>query len=180
EAIAAVAVVTVLGCWSDNGLNLARVSGKVTVKGQPATKGTVFFMPDESKGTVGPAAVGSLTADGSFVMSTESAGDGALVGQHMVGITVLEPVSKSEAEEIDPTKDGAGFMKAKAQAAVRTARRTARANEPLFTDKGGKKYRYLVPVKLSRPQESGVSVQIVGSRTVNIDIDESGNAHISP
>src|SRR5262245_50390096 len=78
---------TLIGCAPGNGLNLAKVSGKVIYKGQPVKNGTVFFMPDESKGTVGPPAVGSITADGSYVMSTESAGDGVIVGQHKVGIT---------------------------------------------------------------------------------------------
>ena len=75
------------GCGAGNGLNLARVSGKVMYKGQPVKNGTVFFMPDESKGTVGPPAVGSITSDGTYIMSTESAGDGVIVGQHKVGIT---------------------------------------------------------------------------------------------
>lgn len=168
------------GCGADNGLTLAKVSGKVTHKGQPVKNGTVFFMPDESKGTVGPSAVGSLTSDGSFVMSTESAGDGVIVGSHKVGITGVEPVSDSDQAELDPTKDAANFMKAKAQAAFKSSRKAAKSTEPMFTDKGGKKYRYVVPIKFSKPEESGIFVKIEGSRTVDIDIDESGNARISP
>ena len=57
---------------------------------QPIKNGTVFFMPDEAKGTIGPPAVGSITADGSYIMSTESAGDGVIVGSHKIGITGLE------------------------------------------------------------------------------------------
>lgn len=170
------------GCGADNGLTLAKVSGKVTYEGKPVPHGTVFFIPDESKGTVGPSAVGSLTSDGSFVMSTESAGDGVIVGSHKVGITGVEPVSDSEADEIDPSKDAAGFMQAKAKsaAAARSGRRKPKGDEPLFTDKGGKKYRYVVPIKFSKPEESGIFVKVDGARTVEIDIDESGNVRITP
>jgi hypothetical protein len=177
--MAAALAAVVVGCGPGNGLNLAKVSGKVTYKGQPVTNGTVFFMPDESKGTVGPAAVGSITSNGSFVMSTENAGDGVLVGRHKVGITAVEQISGSKQAEIDPSKDSAGFMRAKAQAA-KVVRRPAKNDEPLFTDKGGNKYRYVVPIKLSKPEESGLVVQIDGSRTVNIDVDESGAVRITP
>jgi hypothetical protein len=176
----AAALTALSGCGPDNGLNLARVSGKVLYKGEPVTNGTVFFMPDESKGTVGPPAVGSLTSDGSYVLSTETAGDGVIVGHHKVGITGVEPVAVSSEVEYDPEKDPAGYMKAKAKTAARAARGAIKKDEELFTDKGGKKYRYIVPVKFSRPEESGIIVKIDGSKTVNIDIDESGNVRINP
>jgi hypothetical protein len=163
------------GCGPGNGLNLARVSGKVTYKGEPVKNGTVFFMPDESKGTVGPPAVGSITSDGSYILSTETAGDGVIVGHHKVGITGVEPVAVSNEEELDPEKDAAGYMKAKAKAAAQAQRGgTRKKNEEFFTDKGGKKYRFVVPMKFSRPDESGIIVKIDRGQTINFDIDESG------
>ncbi|HOM17497.1 MAG TPA: hypothetical protein PLQ00_09220, partial [Thermoguttaceae bacterium] len=39
---------------------LASVSGKVTLDGNPLPRGTVTFIPDESKGTKGPTAVGQI------------------------------------------------------------------------------------------------------------------------
>jgi hypothetical protein len=171
---------TLSACGPGNGLNLAKVSGKVTYKGEPVKNGTVFFRPDEAKGTVGPAAVGSITSNGSYVMSTESAGDGVIVGHHKVGITGVEPVAASTEEEYDPEKDAGGYMKAKAKTAAKAARGGFKKDEELFTDKGGKKYRYIVPIKFSRPEESGIIVKIDGSQTVNFDIDESGNVRINP
>jgi hypothetical protein len=170
------------GCGPGHGLNLAKVSGKVTYKGQPVKNGTVFFMPDEGKGTVGPPAVGSITSNGSYVMSTDTAGDGVIVGHHKVGITGVEPVSVSDSgpAELDPEKDAAGYMKAKAKAAAQAGRGAAKKDEELFTDKGGKKYRFVVPKKYSEPEKSGIIVKIEGSRTVNFDIDESGNVRINP
>src|SRR5262245_26599406 len=108
----AAAVAWVSGCGPSNGLNLVKVSGKVTYKGQPVQNGTVFFMPDEGKSTVGPGALGSITSNGSYVMSTESAGDGVIVGHHMVGITGVEPVAVAgSGEDYDPEKDAGGYMK---------------------------------------------------------------------
>src|SRR6476661_7281939 len=111
------AMTTIVGCGPGNGLNLAKVSGKVTYKGEPVKDGTVFFMPDESKGTVGPPAVGSITPDGTYTLSTELAGDGVIVGQHKVGITGVEQVAGSGEAEVDAGKDPAGYMKAKGKAA---------------------------------------------------------------
>src|SRR4051794_18550874 len=54
--------------------NLIPVKGKVTFKGQPLTKGTVHFEPDDYGG---PAA-GQLQADGSFVLTTAKEGDGVV------------------------------------------------------------------------------------------------------
>jgi hypothetical protein len=115
--LAMLLVALAAGCGPGNGLNMARVSGKITYKGQPVTNGTVFFMPDEAKGTVGPPAVGSLTADGSYILSTETAGDGVIVGNHKVGVTGVEPAPVDGSAEVDPEKDAAGYMKAKAKAA---------------------------------------------------------------
>jgi hypothetical protein len=163
------------GCGPGNGLNLARVSGKVTYKGEPVKNGTVFFVPDESKGTVGPYAVGSITSDGTYTLSTETAGDGVIVGQHKVGITGVEEVAGSSEAEVDAGKDPAGYMQAKGKAAVQAQRTPARKkDEELFTDKGGKKFRYVVPMKFSRPDESGIVVKVDGRQTINFDIDESG------
>src|SRR5438094_9539253 len=75
-----------LGCGADNGLTLGRVRGTVTYEGQPVTYGQVMFVPDDSKGTNGPAAMSMINRDGSFDMSTEEAGDGVVVGQHKVAI----------------------------------------------------------------------------------------------
>jgi hypothetical protein len=178
-ALSAASLVAMAACSSGNGLDLARVRGRVTYKGQPIKNGTVFFMPDESKGTVGPAAVGSITSDGSYIMSTESAGDGVIVGAHKVGITGVEEGPTTEAQAPEPDKDPAGYMKAKAKAAAAT--RNAARPEEFFTDRGGKKFRFVIPQKLSNPQESGIIAKVErGSNTINFDIDESGKVVINP
>ena len=49
-----------------------------------------------------------------------------------------------------------------------------------FTDKGGQKWRFIVPKKFTNPQESGIIAKVEpGSQTMNFDIDESGNVSIN-
>ena len=50
----------------------------------------------------------------------------------------------------------------------------------LFTGSGGRKYRYLLPRKLSNPNDSGISTKVEsGSNTLNFEIDEDGQVKIS-
>jgi hypothetical protein len=179
SSLSVAALVLSIGC-SGNGLNLAKVRGKVTYKGQPIKNGTVFFMPDDTKGTIGPPAVGSITSDGSYIMSTESSGDGVIVGSHKVGITGMEehPISSSPAPT--PETDPAGYMKAKAKDAALARSAVAPKEEVIFTDRGGVKWRFVIPKKLTNPQESGIIAKVErGSNTMNFDIDGSGNVTIN-
>jgi hypothetical protein len=168
------------GCWAGNGLNLAKVRGKVTYKGEPIKNGTVFFMPDESKGTVGPPAVGSITSNGTYIMSTESAGDGVIVGSHKVGITGVEekPIG-SGSPAPTPESDPQGYMKAKAKDAAAARSVVVKKAEETFTDRGGQRWRFVVPKKFTNPQESGIIAKVEpGSNIMNFDIDDSGNVMI--
>ncbi len=74
-------LLAVAGC---GGPDLAPVSGKITVGGQPVSRGSVTFMPDQDKGTSGKVAVGDIQADGSYSLQTFDSDDGALVGHHRV------------------------------------------------------------------------------------------------
>lgn len=185
-ALSVAATLLALAGCSNNGLHLAKVHGKVTYKGQPVQKGTVFFMPDEAKGTVGPAAMGGISADGSYVLSTEQSGDGVIVGLHKVGITGFDPNPVSGgAPAADPETNPEGYMEAKAQASAIVRGESPRpvrkaADEDLFVGRDGKKWRYVVPKKFSNPAESGVIVKISGARTINFDIDAAGTVQLGP
>ena len=49
-----------------------------------------------------------------------------------------------------------------------------------FTDKGGQRWRFVVPRKFTNPQESGIIAKVEsGSNTMNFDIDDSGNVMIN-
>ena len=58
---------------------LGRVSGRVTVKGQAAAGGRIYFVPQR-----GPSAAGLIDANGRYALSTFGDGDGAVVGRHTV------------------------------------------------------------------------------------------------
>lgn len=60
---------------------LAKVSGKVTLKGRPVTQGKVLFRPEK-----GPVAVGALGPGGTYTLMTYKPGDGAIVGECSVAI----------------------------------------------------------------------------------------------
>ena len=72
---------------------LIPVKGKITLKGQPLSSGTVRFEPDD----FGRPASGKINSDGTFVLSTHKEGDGVVAGHHRVSITNLDPKSKAAA-----------------------------------------------------------------------------------
>ncbi len=81
-------VIVCVGCGSKVPYNVAPVSGTVTLDGQPLTGGKVMFAPIAQGNTAkaGKPGFGQLNADGTFVISTYSDGDGAVVGMHWVSI----------------------------------------------------------------------------------------------
>ncbi len=77
--------VSLVGCGKSGEFETALVSGKVTLDGQPVTKGTVIFQPLKGK-----KARGSIGADGSFTLGTYGSTDGATIGSHRVIIVSRE------------------------------------------------------------------------------------------
>jgi hypothetical protein len=67
------------GC--NRGPQLAHVTGTVTVDGKPIAGGTITFVPAKGK-----AAIGSIGPDGRYTLTTFTADDGAIVGDHKVTI----------------------------------------------------------------------------------------------
>jgi len=95
-ALSAFALSACIGCGSsgaDTAAKLIPVKGKVTVKGEPLSAGTVRFEPDD----FGRPASGNLKSDGTFVLSTLKEGDGVVAGHHRVSITNFDPKSKAGA-----------------------------------------------------------------------------------
>ena len=75
----------VLGCGV-GGASKGKVKGKVVANGQPVTAGSITFMPAEPKDGDLPAS-GTVQSDGTFVITTDKAGDGAALGKHQVSFT---------------------------------------------------------------------------------------------
>jgi len=92
------------GCGSSSGNlpPLAPVSGKVTLDGNPLPRGTVTFIPDESKGTKGPTAVGQIGPDGQFTLRTAQ-NAGAVLGHHKVRIRARQEAKSPQEEGKEPS-----------------------------------------------------------------------------
>jgi hypothetical protein len=164
------------GCGLDDGLNLARVRGKVVFQGEPVKAGFIVFSPDESKKTAGPQAMSKIADDGSYVLSTKVSDDGATVGFHKVGIIGIDPkpIVEVDEDELTPQK----LMATKAQMGKRQPG-PKKDQGPTFTDRGGNVYRVLTPEKLRSPETSGVSVEVRGgSNTIDFQIKDDGTVEV--
>ena len=99
--VVALLTATWLGCGS--GASTAPVSGKITYQGQPVTGGTLSFAPIAAAGAVNPGkpAAALIQSDGSFVLTTYTASDGAVIGKHRV--TFSPPIAQMPApKELGP------------------------------------------------------------------------------
>ena len=171
------------GCGSKNGLNLAKVSGTVTNKGEPLHHGTVVFIPDREKGTEGPPAMGVIAKDGTFLMTTDESGDGAIIGVHQVGIMALgdTPISGTEVTEARSEADEVKEFFANKAAKAAPKRKTAAEKKagPTYKDRSGRVFPILVPENITKPLESGITVKVErGSNRLNIAILENGTVKV--
>ncbi len=103
------------GCAKAPGLNLAPVSGKVTLDGQPLADATVTFIPESTKDELAPASFGKTDGQGRYQLEVVTNGArGAIVGRHKVSVTVREdeeiingadaPVAQQNAKRRIPVK----------------------------------------------------------------------------
>jgi len=75
---------------------LRPVTGKVTVDGNPLTKGMVRFIPDKEKGNTGTTeSVGEIQADGTYTLYTNSK-PGAPTGWYKVTVNASEVPDSSK------------------------------------------------------------------------------------
>jgi hypothetical protein len=66
--------------------DLGRVSGVVTLDGQPLPNATVVFQPDAA----GPASYGLTDSQGLYTMMYDHSTRGAVIGTHTVSITTFQ------------------------------------------------------------------------------------------
>ena len=87
-ASAALLLGAAAGCGAGAGTppSLLPVKGKVTYKGQPLTRGVVYFEPNG----YGRTASGKLESDGTFVLSTLKHADGVVAGLQKVFMTEID------------------------------------------------------------------------------------------
>jgi hypothetical protein len=90
-------VAAAAGCGSKNN---AQVRGTVKFAGGPVKGGTLIFGP-VGQGNVGQPASATISPDGTFVLGTNRAADGALIGRHRVVFTP-PPQQLTEKQRTDP------------------------------------------------------------------------------
>ena len=90
----------VSGGDKEEGPTYAKVTGKVTLNGDPVPNGTVFFVPIE--GTEGGASSGAIGKDGTYTLVGPK-GKGVVVGTHKIFFQCGEDVSGPTAGS-DPNK----------------------------------------------------------------------------
>lgn len=88
-----VLLVAASGCGS-SGPKLEKVTGKVTLDGQPLAGANVNFEPEDYS-TGLQAASGRTGTDGTYSLSTFTSGDGAMVGKYKVTITKTAEADQS-------------------------------------------------------------------------------------
>jgi hypothetical protein len=93
--LALMAALTIVGCQENHQLDVAPVRGKVLLDGQPLPSGVVFVMPSK-----GRSASGMVQEDGTFELTTYSAGDGAQLGKHPVMVTPVPTDEISQGEQM--------------------------------------------------------------------------------
>lgn len=98
-ACAVVSLALSTGCGGGN--DMVPIRGEVTFKGQPLTRGIVNYVPAEQG--KGRTASGPLQPDGTFVMTTQKAGDGVAPGVYDIFIHSYEenPDAPKTREEIE-------------------------------------------------------------------------------
>jgi hypothetical protein len=87
-----------VGCG--DGLSTNDVHGKITMNGEPVTKGSITFMPTSKKGINRPSS-GPVNSDGSYMLSTAGENDGALAGNYTINYA-------PPTDEAPPPWDGKG------------------------------------------------------------------------
>ena len=81
KALMAGLLVVTVGCSEDDGVGVRYpVSGTITYKGEPVPRGTVNFLPEA--GTEIRPASGEIQPDGSYKLTTQTPGDGAMAGKY--------------------------------------------------------------------------------------------------
>ena len=97
-------LLVLIGC--DQHPTTAPVQGKVLFGGEPLQFGSVMFQPVAG----GQPARGEIQSDGTFILSTLSEGDGALIGKHRVRVMCNSVQSPQHSGEYDANAMNIGAL----------------------------------------------------------------------
>ena len=103
-AIAAFSLMFIAGCGQQTGPELAAVTGKITLDGQPLPRVNLRFIPEQPGGS---PSFGGTNANGQYKLLFNAQRTGAMLGKHRVEI---EPASV-ETDESGKPVPGAQVVK---------------------------------------------------------------------
>lgn len=99
--VVACALLCLIGCGRSDLPELARVSGVVTVGGQPLANAIVTFTPQD-----GRPSKGTTDESGKFWLMYTPDAQGAMIGQHTVSVAVIQSVEEDDrAEDAPPLQE---------------------------------------------------------------------------
>jgi hypothetical protein len=143
-ALACAGALVLAGCSGDDGIGKRfPVSGKVTYDGKPLPTGTVNFLPEDPK--TGRPATGEIQSDGSYTLTTQTPGDGAMGGKYKVAISAY---SVDASKTASPPQGGTADQVVVAQAQGKS----------------------LIPIKYTGTDTSGLTAT-VGPGSTSFDFD---------
>ena len=144
------------GC-EEPGTPKVQVTGSVTFQGKPLEGAIVSFTPKAG----GPPASGTTDADGKYILSTESHGDGAVVGEYAVTIAkydrkepAVPPAEEKKVDSDEPIDI--------------TDEYAAGYNEMDASEKAASVARNLLPHKYSIPEMTPFVAQVTDDTDSNV------------
>ena len=145
--IAMLGFVATTGCDS-GGPAIAKVTGKVTLKGAPIKGATVQFHPEK-----GPMAVGMTDDQGNFTLTTNGR-PGAPLGMNNVAISKPAPSATGNSMPANPKPEDMAKM-----AAQMSQSGSLKRTEPPKSE---------VPEKYSNPSSSGLKADVSSNAADNV------------
>ena len=139
-----------VGCSSDE--RVATVHGTITLDGKPVGEASITFMPQEG----GRPAFGVSDADGTYELTTFTAGDGALIGKHLVSITAVD---ENAVETADSLEDDMASLSDVVQRPKRRPKEVWRT-----------------PQRYSENETSGLTFEVVAGKTNQADFPLTSTA----
>jgi len=144
--LAIAAGLSLLGGCSPGGPPLGRVSGKVTLNGQPLEGAHLTFIAKDAP----RAAIGTTDAQGVYQLTTFSPNDGAPLGRHTVTVTMPAKGTANMSAEKPDTAYGEA-MKQASQGVLQRGKE--------------------IPAKYANPVTSGLSAEVKsGNNTFDFDL----------
>ncbi len=146
-----------VGCFDENRLPLAPVSGKVTFQGQPLIGASVVFQ--QSKLPV--LASGKTDSNGEFILSTFGFEDGAPLGESRVSVTIIES-DYTEFERTMPMPDNSNIVDLDQRAAANAAAKDKRMSRlaEMSRERNRSREQQQIPERYSRIEGSGIVLEV--------------------